>query len=224
MLRRLVSLNAVSKTLRVYNKPISTTAVTCQRYDDFEDDEFGGGGRGRGGGGGGSRGGGGWGQRGGDMGGDRGGYGGDRGGYGGGSRGGFDDGYGRGGGYGGGRMQGGGRFNEFDDGGRGGYGGGGYGGGERRGPAPPQDPEKQRKSIFLASLPWSATEDEMVQFCSQAGKVEEFRIIYDRQTGRSKGYGFCQFVDEETAKSAVDKLNNVEFQGRNLIVKPPRVV
>lgn len=49
-----------------------------------------------------------------------------------------------------------------------------------------------------------------------------FRIVYDRETGRSKGFGFCEFSDEQSATRAVETLNNFEIHGRNLRVDRSR--
>ena len=48
--------------------------------------------------------------------------------------------------------------------------------------------------------------------------VDVFRIVYDRETGKPKGYGFCEYQDVETAQSAMRNLNNCDFNGRPLRV------
>ena len=51
-----------------------------------------------------------------------------------------------------------------------------------------------------------------------AGKVLSFRLVYDRESGKPKGYGFCEYEDQETALSAMRNLNGFEFGGRQLRV------
>jgi len=128
-----------------------------------------------------------------------GGYGGGFGGGGGGGRS-----YGGGGaGYGGG---GGGRYEGGGGGGRsyGGSGGGGAGNGDR--------------SVFVGNIAYKASEEDLTQLFSQAGQVVSFRLICDRETGRPKGYGFCEFADATGANNALSSFNGFEFHGRALRV------
>lgn len=151
------------------------------------------------------------------------GYGGGFGGNGGG--GGYGGGGGRGGGsrgYGGGG--GGGRYGG-DGGGGGGYGGGGGfgggrggGGGGRGGGGGQQDPERAERSVFVGNIAYKASEDDMASLFSQAGQVLSFRLITDRETGRPKGYGFCEFADASGANNALHTFNGYELHGRALRV------
>ncbi len=58
----------------------------------------------------------------------------------------------------------------------------------------------------------------MQSFSKKIGEVDSVRIITDRDTGRSKGFGFVEMTNDEEAKTAIDKLNETEFDGRNLTV------
>jgi len=171
---------------------------------------YGGGGYGNDGGYGG-QGGGGYGGGGGGYGGQQGGYGGGQGGGGGYGGGGRSGGYGGGrggGGRGGGRGGGGGGYG----GDRGGYGGGGGGGGGgARGP-----------SVFVGNIPWAATEHELRDLFAGCGQVNQFRILVDRETNRSRGMGFCEFGTQEECQSAIDSLNGHEIHGRQLRVDHAR--
>lgn len=57
-----------------------------------------------------------------------------------------------------------------------------------------------------------------VQLCSDNDRICVFRLVYDRETGKPKGYGFCEYQDQETALSAMRNLNGREFSGRALRV------
>lgn len=72
--------------------------------------------------------------------------------------------------------------------------------------------------LFIGNLPFSATEDDIKTLFSEVGTVEEVRLINDRETGRSKGFGFITFAEEQMAKAAIEKFNGHEFQGRPLRV------
>uniref|UniRef100_A0A914DNM9 RRM domain-containing protein n=1 Tax=Acrobeloides nanus TaxID=290746 RepID=A0A914DNM9_9BILA len=73
-------------------------------------------------------------------------------------------------------------------------------------------------SVFVGNLPYRATEDDLGHLFSQAGNVNNVRIIYDRETNRAKGFGFIEFSDEQSSQNAVNQLNGTEFQGRTLRV------
>mmetsp|Transcript_22507 Transcript_22507/g.66322 ORF Transcript_22507/g.66322 Transcript_22507/m.66322 type:complete len:174 (+) Transcript_22507:69-590(+) len=73
-------------------------------------------------------------------------------------------------------------------------------------------------SVFVGNLPFDATDEELIAHFSQVGPVVSFRPVMDRETGRPKGYGFCEFRDAETALSAVRNLNELEVKGRQLRV------
>ncbi len=73
------------------------------------------------------------------------------------------------------------------------------------------------KTLYVGNIPWSTKEDDLQQFFSQFGKIEECRIITERSTGRSRGYGFIEVSDDEAAL-IVEKANGVELEGRKLVV------
>ncbi|ESO01540.1 hypothetical protein HELRODRAFT_112541 [Helobdella robusta] len=78
--------------------------------------------------------------------------------------------------------------------------------------------ERSIRSVFVGNIPYEATEDQLREIFSQAGPVVSFRLVYDRETGKPKGYGFCEYQDTETAQSAMRNLNNYDFHGRPLRV------
>ncbi len=73
------------------------------------------------------------------------------------------------------------------------------------------------KTLYVGNIPWSTKEDDLQQFFSQFGEIEECRIITERSTGRSRGYGFVE-VKEEQAAEIVEKTNGVELEGRKIVV------
>ncbi|PIO71504.1 hypothetical protein TELCIR_06604 [Teladorsagia circumcincta] len=75
-----------------------------------------------------------------------------------------------------------------------------------------------RHSVYVGNLPYQTSEEAIGNHFSQAGNVTNVRIVYDRETGRMKGFGFCEFSDEAGAQNAVDTLNGADFNGRQLRV------
>ncbi|VDO78411.1 unnamed protein product [Heligmosomoides polygyrus] len=73
-------------------------------------------------------------------------------------------------------------------------------------------------SVYVGNLPYETTEESIGQMFSQAGQVTNVRIVTDRETGRSKGFGFCEFTDEAGAQNAVNQFNGMDFNGRSLRV------
>lgn len=78
--------------------------------------------------------------------------------------------------------------------------------------------EKSGRSVFVGNIPYEATDEEIKDIFGQAGPVLSFRLVYDRESGKPKGYGFCEYKDQETAQSAMRNLNGTELHGRQLRV------
>lgn len=76
--------------------------------------------------------------------------------------------------------------------------------------------------LFVGSLPYSMTDDDLQQLFVEFGEVASAKVIFDRETNRSKGFGFVEFNDDAAAKAAIDKLNNSEVQGRSIVVNEAR--
>ncbi|OGF38052.1 RNA-binding protein [Candidatus Falkowbacteria bacterium RIFOXYC2_FULL_48_21] len=76
--------------------------------------------------------------------------------------------------------------------------------------------------LFIGSLPWKTTEDALREFFSQAGEVLSAKIVLDRATGRSKGFGFVEFANADDAAKAIEMFNGKEFEGRNIFVSEAR--
>lgn len=78
------------------------------------------------------------------------------------------------------------------------------------------------KKLYIGNLPFTATEDDVRNYFAQYGTVSEVIVIKDRDTGRSKGFGFVTFADETTADNAIATLNGKEFNGRQLRINEAR--
>lgn len=77
-------------------------------------------------------------------------------------------------------------------------------------------------NIYVGNLPWSSTEDDLRSAFEAFGEVSSAKIITDRETGRSRGFGFVEMPDDAAAKSAIDALNDQDFDGRSLRVNEAR--
>jgi len=76
-------------------------------------------------------------------------------------------------------------------------------------------------TLYVGNLPWSLTEDELMEAFSGCAPVEAARIITDRETGRSRGFGFVE-VSEDDAARTIQAMNGYELKGRKLIVNEAR--
>jgi len=73
-------------------------------------------------------------------------------------------------------------------------------------------------NIYVGNLSWSMTDDDLSNLFTQYGTVTSAKILKEKNTGRSKGFGFVEMEDDEAAKTAIATLNESEVQGRKLIV------
>jgi cold-inducible RNA-binding protein len=84
--------------------------------------------------------------------------------------------------------------------------------------------------LFVGNLPFRAMENELLEYFSQAGVVSSVQVVFDKATGRSRGFAFVEYTSSADAQKAVELFNNKEFQGRSLTVniarpreeRPPR--
>ena len=74
------------------------------------------------------------------------------------------------------------------------------------------------KKLFVGNLPFSATDQSIKEAFSRCGTVESAKIITDRDTGRSKGFGFVEMSSDAEASEAISKLNGTELEGRAMSV------
>lgn len=78
------------------------------------------------------------------------------------------------------------------------------------------------KKIYVGNLPFTATNESLSEVFSRFGDVSSSKIIMDRDTGRSKGFGFVEMNDGEAADSAIAQLNGSDLGGRSLTVNEAR--
>ncbi|NLI92410.1 MAG: RNA-binding protein [Peptococcaceae bacterium] len=77
------------------------------------------------------------------------------------------------------------------------------------------------KTLYVGNLPWSTSSEELTEFFSRYGNVVGSRIITDRETGRSRGFGFVEVAADDAARLA-EELNGSDFNGRSLTVNEAR--
>lgn len=77
-------------------------------------------------------------------------------------------------------------------------------------------------NIFVAGLNYNISDSELSELFASYGEIASARVIKDRQSGRSKGYGFVEMEDEEAAKKAIEELNGAEVKGRAIVVSEAR--
>ncbi len=80
----------------------------------------------------------------------------------------------------------------------------------------------QEKKLYVGNIPYSMDNDSLKEMFSQFGEVVLAQIIMDRDSGRSKGFGFVEFSDTKAAQAAIDEMNGKEFNGRALTVNEAR--
>lgn len=74
------------------------------------------------------------------------------------------------------------------------------------------------QNLFIGSLAYATNDDSLKAFFEQIGEVASAKVITDRESGRSKGFGFVEFVNEEDNQKAVDQLDGKELDGRAINV------
>jgi RNA recognition motif-containing protein len=78
------------------------------------------------------------------------------------------------------------------------------------------------KNIYVGNLAWSVTADELIDLFGQFGKVARAQVITDRETGRSRGFGFVEMENDQEAQAAIEALNNANHNNRPLTVNEAR--
>lgn len=77
-------------------------------------------------------------------------------------------------------------------------------------------------NVFIGNLSWNIDENTLMDTVEQYGELEQLRIITDRETGRSRGFAFATFKNRDQALEAIEALNGMELDGRNLNVNEAR--
>src|SRR5579885_729182 len=90
----------------------------------------------------------------------------------------------------------------------------------------PNDPARKgfamAKNIYVGNLVWDATADDLLALFQSFGAVARAQVITDRETGRSRGFGFVEMDNDQEAQTAIDNLNGTPFRGRPLTVNEAR--
>lgn len=76
--------------------------------------------------------------------------------------------------------------------------------------------------LYVGNLPYTTTDDDLKELFAPYGSVASATVITDRDSGRSKGFGFVEMETDEEAKAAIEALNGKDFGGRNLVVNEAR--
>jgi RNA recognition motif-containing protein len=72
--------------------------------------------------------------------------------------------------------------------------------------------------LFVGSLPWSVSDDKLKETFEKHGNVVSAKVVTDRATGRSRGFGFVEMESADDAQKAIRALNDSELDGRNIVV------
>ena len=77
-------------------------------------------------------------------------------------------------------------------------------------------------NIYIGNLSYQASEEDLRELFGEFGQIENVKIITDRETGRSKGFGFIEMQNDAEAEESIEELNGVMFQNRELVVNKAR--
>ncbi len=78
------------------------------------------------------------------------------------------------------------------------------------------------RTLYVGNLPWSTTEEELKEMFAQTSTVVSCRIIVDRESNRSRGFGFVEISDESNVETVVEAMNGANVGGRTLVVNEAR--
>ena len=78
------------------------------------------------------------------------------------------------------------------------------------------------KKLYVGGLPYSMTEDQLRELFVPYGTIDSIRIISDKFSGQSKGFGFVEMATDDDARKAIEGMNNKEVEGRTLVVNEAR--
>lgn len=78
------------------------------------------------------------------------------------------------------------------------------------------------RRLYVGNLPYSATEDQLTELFSRAGKVDNVRVMRDMATGRARGFAFVEMATDEDAQKAINDFHEHQMDGRALVVNEAR--
>src|SRR3954452_24834933 len=76
--------------------------------------------------------------------------------------------------------------------------------------------------LYVGNLSFRVTSEDLQEYFATAGAVESANVVYDRETGRSRGFGFVEMADDSSATTAIAQFNGSEYDGRNMLVNEAR--
>jgi RNA recognition motif-containing protein len=76
--------------------------------------------------------------------------------------------------------------------------------------------------LYVGNLSFRVTSEDLQEYFAAAGAVDSANVVYDRETGRSRGFGFVEMADEDAANAAIAQFNGQEYDGRNMVVNEAR--
>jgi RNA recognition motif-containing protein len=77
-------------------------------------------------------------------------------------------------------------------------------------------------NLYVGNLPWQCTADDLLTLFQEQGAVVRVQVISDKETGRSRGFGFVEMQSDSAGQNAIEKLDGTEYEGRLLTVKEAR--
>jgi RNA recognition motif-containing protein len=83
-------------------------------------------------------------------------------------------------------------------------------------------PQQNNKKLYVGNLPYSTGEEDLRNLFGQYGEIVSVTLIIDKMSGRSKGFGFVEFTEEDAANAAVEAVNGMELEGRAMVVNVAR--
>jgi len=76
--------------------------------------------------------------------------------------------------------------------------------------------------LYVGNLSFRVTSEDLHEYFAAAGAVESANVVFDRETGRSRGFGFVEMTSEDDANNAIAQFNGQEYDGRNMVVNEAR--
>ena len=76
--------------------------------------------------------------------------------------------------------------------------------------------------LYVGNLSFRVTSEDLQEYFGAAGAVESANVVYDRETGRSRGFGFVEMASDDEATAAISQFNGQEYDGRNMVVNEAR--
>lgn len=78
------------------------------------------------------------------------------------------------------------------------------------------------KKLYVGNLPWSVDSNKLRELFSKYASVTSATVLSDRETGRSRGFGFVELSDDAEAQQAIQEMNDMDIEGRKLVVNEAR--